>query len=191
LALTSPTSGGRSVGIVRSRTKAREFSLVLVFICHYNENQSLQDGRRANHQNVVGVYQIGLYLRQCTMSNVTLSQIFRDSIKILVLVIVREIFRMRMLACCNGKTGPWTLRSGFFQFIFEPVVIFTNLSVGVVYNAALCLHPPTLNKTCPGTSNSRPVHNCLIPAVVLRNVRIFASTCYVIYNYNFKNKENQ
>ena len=31
LALTSPTGGGRSVGIVRSRTKATEFSLVLVF----------------------------------------------------------------------------------------------------------------------------------------------------------------
>ena len=28
LALTSPTGGGRSVGIVRSRTKAAEFSLV-------------------------------------------------------------------------------------------------------------------------------------------------------------------
>jgi len=30
LALTSPTGSGRSVGIVRSRTKATEFSLVLV-----------------------------------------------------------------------------------------------------------------------------------------------------------------
>jgi hypothetical protein len=30
LALTSPTSGGRSIGIVRSRTQATEFSLVLV-----------------------------------------------------------------------------------------------------------------------------------------------------------------
>jgi len=29
LALTSPTGGGRSVGMVRSRTKATEFSLVL------------------------------------------------------------------------------------------------------------------------------------------------------------------
>ena len=29
LALTSPTGGGRSVGIVRSRTKVTEFSLVL------------------------------------------------------------------------------------------------------------------------------------------------------------------
>jgi hypothetical protein len=29
LALTSPTGGGRSVSIVRSRTKATEFSLVL------------------------------------------------------------------------------------------------------------------------------------------------------------------
>jgi len=28
LALTTPTGGGRSVGIVRSRTKATEFSLV-------------------------------------------------------------------------------------------------------------------------------------------------------------------
>jgi hypothetical protein len=30
LALTSPTSGGRSVGIVRSRTKAMEFSFLVV-----------------------------------------------------------------------------------------------------------------------------------------------------------------
>jgi len=30
LSLTSPTGGGRCVGIVRSRTKATEFSLVLV-----------------------------------------------------------------------------------------------------------------------------------------------------------------
>jgi hypothetical protein len=30
LALTSPTSSGRSVGIVRSRTQATEFSLVLL-----------------------------------------------------------------------------------------------------------------------------------------------------------------
>ena len=36
LALTSPTGGGRSVGIVRSRTKATEFSLVFmcfIYIC--------------------------------------------------------------------------------------------------------------------------------------------------------------
>jgi hypothetical protein len=31
LAITSQTSGGRSVGIVRSRTQTMEFSLVLVF----------------------------------------------------------------------------------------------------------------------------------------------------------------
>jgi len=31
LALTSPTGGGRSVGMVRSRTKATEFSFSLVF----------------------------------------------------------------------------------------------------------------------------------------------------------------
>jgi len=34
LALTSPTGGGRSVGIVRSRTKATEFSLV--YTCNHN-----------------------------------------------------------------------------------------------------------------------------------------------------------
>jgi hypothetical protein len=32
LAITSPTSGGRSVSIVRSRTPTMEFSLVLVYI---------------------------------------------------------------------------------------------------------------------------------------------------------------
>ena len=32
LALTLPTGGGRSVGIVRLRTKATEFSLVLVLV---------------------------------------------------------------------------------------------------------------------------------------------------------------
>jgi hypothetical protein len=32
LALTSPTGGGRSVGIVRSRTKATEFSLIGIWV---------------------------------------------------------------------------------------------------------------------------------------------------------------
>jgi hypothetical protein len=35
LSLFSPTGGGRSVGIVRSRTKATEFSLVLEFFIVY------------------------------------------------------------------------------------------------------------------------------------------------------------
>jgi hypothetical protein len=34
LAITSPTGGDRSVGIVRSRTKAMEFSLVYVILCY-------------------------------------------------------------------------------------------------------------------------------------------------------------
>jgi hypothetical protein len=34
LALTSPTSGDRSVGIVRSRTKVTEFVLFLAFLIH-------------------------------------------------------------------------------------------------------------------------------------------------------------
>ena len=32
LALTSPTGGGRSVGIVRLRTKATEFSYIYIYI---------------------------------------------------------------------------------------------------------------------------------------------------------------
>ena len=35
LALISPTGGGHSVGIVRSRTKATEFSLVYIYIYIY------------------------------------------------------------------------------------------------------------------------------------------------------------
>ena len=35
LALTSPTGGGRSVGIVRSRTKATEFFFFLFIIQYY------------------------------------------------------------------------------------------------------------------------------------------------------------
>jgi hypothetical protein len=34
LALTSPTNGGRSVGIVRSRTKAPEFVFVFMGKCY-------------------------------------------------------------------------------------------------------------------------------------------------------------
>jgi hypothetical protein len=40
LALTSPTSGGRSVGIVRLRTKAAEFSFS--FSEYFNNQLSLQ-----------------------------------------------------------------------------------------------------------------------------------------------------
>jgi hypothetical protein len=38
LALTSPTSGGHSVGIVRSRTKAKDFVLIFLFCYqHFTE----------------------------------------------------------------------------------------------------------------------------------------------------------
>ena len=39
LALTSPTGGGRSVGIVRSRTKATEFSFSLVYMADVASKQ--------------------------------------------------------------------------------------------------------------------------------------------------------
>ena len=52
LALTSPTGGGRSVGIVRSRTKATEFSLefVLQFIsrdAHFGDPANIKPGEHA------------------------------------------------------------------------------------------------------------------------------------------------
>jgi len=43
LALISPTGGGRSVGIVRVRTKATEFSLV--FNVHYTLNKKSHSAR--------------------------------------------------------------------------------------------------------------------------------------------------
>jgi len=43
LALTSPTGGGRSVGIVRARTKATEFSFSLVDCVLWHEPR--KDGR--------------------------------------------------------------------------------------------------------------------------------------------------
>ena len=46
LALTSPTGGGRSVGIVRVQTKATEFSLVLVCLVQQAISQTM---------NIVGV----------------------------------------------------------------------------------------------------------------------------------------
>jgi hypothetical protein len=41
LLLTSPTGGGRSVGMVRSRTKTTEFSLVLVIVRVLERKKSL------------------------------------------------------------------------------------------------------------------------------------------------------
>ena len=35
LALTSPTGGGRSVGVVRVRTKATEFFIIILYIIYY------------------------------------------------------------------------------------------------------------------------------------------------------------
>jgi len=56
LALTSPTGGGRSVGIVRSRTKATEFSLVLVcqWVKMLNVKQWRSISKGKNKWNVAG-----------------------------------------------------------------------------------------------------------------------------------------
>jgi hypothetical protein len=63
LVLTSPTGGGRSVGIVRSRTKATEFSLVFfskfkrVVELHLALNEFHICGS-VHHQSVILMYQL-------------------------------------------------------------------------------------------------------------------------------------
>jgi len=58
LALTSPTGGGRSVGIVRVRTKATEFSLVLVLLSSINalKNTEIQRAKPACLRKIRGSY---------------------------------------------------------------------------------------------------------------------------------------
>jgi hypothetical protein len=68
LALTSPTSGGRSVGIVRSRFKDKEFSLVLVFsllVLIYFVTLVMIVGlqHRSGKYNLVAVYTSGRYVK--------------------------------------------------------------------------------------------------------------------------------
>jgi hypothetical protein len=46
LALTSPTGGGRSVGIVRSRTKAMEFSLWVIRNAHMKTESRHDSSKR-------------------------------------------------------------------------------------------------------------------------------------------------
>ena len=61
LVLTSPTGGGRNVGIVRVRTKATEFSLVLVYLlklaaakeCNRNSVTLYQNNRKYSVPNMV------------------------------------------------------------------------------------------------------------------------------------------
>ena len=59
LALTSPTGGGRSVGIVRSRTKATEFSFS--FICCVPNHRFFEIAKRA----IWRVFQRRYILPQC------------------------------------------------------------------------------------------------------------------------------
>ena len=68
LALTSPTGGGRSVGIVHSRTKATEFSLVY---CHALSMDSFTWGIRNNiYEIFVVLDKVGnyYYCRRCLSS---------------------------------------------------------------------------------------------------------------------------
>jgi hypothetical protein len=54
LALTSPTIGGRSVGIVRLRTKATEF----VLFCCSQESFDTKTGKTSQYLRITGVYML-------------------------------------------------------------------------------------------------------------------------------------
>jgi hypothetical protein len=65
LAITSPTSGGRSVGMVRSRTQTIEFSLVLYTRCSVHELKSnfetcMKMGYRVRGGNLIYFLNFGL-----------------------------------------------------------------------------------------------------------------------------------
>ena len=56
LALTSPTGGSRSVGMVRSRTKATEFSLLYISLPSYScvtQVYTLQSNHKVRHPRCV------------------------------------------------------------------------------------------------------------------------------------------
>ena len=52
LALTSPTDGGRSVGIVRSRTKATEFFFICLVYKHIRKTHCVPCNVRAETENI-------------------------------------------------------------------------------------------------------------------------------------------
>ena len=56
LALTSPTGGGRSVGMVRSRTKATEFSLVYGYRHTQNMNNLLLFHIKNGYASILRLY---------------------------------------------------------------------------------------------------------------------------------------
>ena len=77
LALTSPTGGGRSVGIVRSRTKATEFSLVGYIHCctkmmHSHTNIKL---RKIPHKFENQLFLTGIFFSKVTECFVSLAHI--------------------------------------------------------------------------------------------------------------------
>jgi hypothetical protein len=57
LALTLPTGGGRSVGIVRSRTQAMEFRLIFI---RRTQRSSLLFGKIVNQLQPIPVFTVGL-----------------------------------------------------------------------------------------------------------------------------------
>jgi hypothetical protein len=64
LALTSPSSGGHSVGIVRSRTQATEF-ITLKVLTDLSENLKFRYDRPSNSAGLHESWNMGLTLKKC------------------------------------------------------------------------------------------------------------------------------
>ena len=78
LALTSPTGGDRSVGMVRSRTKATEFSFFFLYQCTANTDRKFCPGDQSKqpyvcdlaHRVPQNLYSVSLsFLRAFSVSN--------------------------------------------------------------------------------------------------------------------------
>ena len=86
LALTSPTGGGRSVGIVRVRTKATEFSFsldtLISQIYFWNKTLRISDSSSVHHQELFTVHTANLYdIHHCCVYSKKIRMIDRGTVR--------------------------------------------------------------------------------------------------------------
>ena len=90
LALTSPTGGGRSVGIVRSRTKATEFLVSFSYV-YYSELFRGHEYQDHHYWFIILFYDISsaAWVRWCTYTRLLVSDKFEEFREYTLLYLVR------------------------------------------------------------------------------------------------------